>query len=96
MKTYYVYILECSDKSFYVGVTSQLSERVKQHNSEDYPNTYVYKRRPAKLVWYAQFSNPQMAIDKEKQIKKWSRSKKQSLINGDYDSLIEKSKKKFG
>ena len=37
-----------------------------------------------------------MAIDKEKQLKKWSRTKKKLLINGDYDSLIEKSKKKFG
>jgi putative endonuclease len=46
------------------------------------------------LKFYAEFSNIENAIEKEKQIKKWSRAKKEALIDGDYDSLPSLSKKK--
>ena len=59
------------------------------------PESYTYKRRPVELVFYVEFTNIGFAIDKEKQIKKWSRAKKEALINGDYDELPNLAKKKF-
>tara|TARA_Y100000768_G_C23514950_1_gene467703 strand:- start:237 stop:527 length:291 start_codon:yes stop_codon:yes gene_type:complete len=96
MKQYHVYILQCSDDSFYTGITNNIDKRIEEHNSEDYPKSYVHKRRPVQLVWYASFTNPQAAINKEKQIKRWSRAKKQALIEENYLALQQFSKKRFG
>jgi putative endonuclease len=87
MQLSYVYILKCSDDSYYTGVTSNLEQRLFRHKSGFYPDCYTFKRRPLELVFYAEFTDINFAIDKEKQIKKWSRLKKEALINGDYDSL---------
>ena len=95
MKKYFVYILLCSDKSYYTGITSNLEERIFQHNSGYNPKAYTYTRRPVKLVYSIEFSDPYIAIEKEKQIKKWSRKKKQALIEGKFDLLKQLSKKKF-
>ena len=95
MKTYYVYILECSDKSYYTGITSRLHLRVIEHQTGKYPNCYTYKRKPIDLVFYAEFTDPNHAIDLEKQIKKWSRAKKEALINNEFEKLPNLSKKKF-
>ena len=95
MKTYYVYILECADKSLYTGFTSNLNQRINQHNEGIHSNAYTYYRRPVKLAFYAEFSDPYIAIEKEKQLKKWSRAKKLSLINGEFDLLKKLSKKTF-
>jgi putative endonuclease len=95
MKKCYVYILKCKDNTLYTGVTSSLEKRMFEHNSGLHTNSYTYKRRPLELVFYAEFTNISIAIDKEKQIKKWSKSKKEALINGEYDSLINLAKKKF-
>ncbi|MCK0158974.1 GIY-YIG nuclease family protein [Cellulophaga sp. F20128] len=95
MKIYYVYILECSDTSFYTGVTSNLLARVKDHTSGKHRDSYTYSRRPLLLVYYCEFSDVSLAIDMEKQIKKWSKVKKEALINGDYESLPNLAKKKF-
>jgi putative endonuclease len=80
MKTYFVYILECSDRSYYTGLTSN-TERIQEHNIGKYCNSYTYARRPVKLVYYEEFYDVWQAIDREKQIKRWSRAKKQALIN---------------
>ncbi|MBQ0737070.1 GIY-YIG nuclease family protein [Aquimarina celericrescens] len=95
MKISYVYILKCSDASYYTGVTSNLNKRLFQHESGFYKNCYTYRKRSLKLVFYAEFTNISIAIDTEKQIKKWSRAKKEALINGDYDRLQNLAKKKF-
>ena len=95
MKTYFVYILECNDKTYYTGVTSNLTQRVFEHTSGKYRDSYTYSRRPLELVFYCEFSYVGIAIDKEKQIKKWSRSKKEALINGNYDKLPNLAKKDF-
>ncbi len=95
MKEYFVYILQCSDDSYYTGVTNNVDKRVMQHNSGEDSNAYVHRRRPARLVWYAGFSNPETAIEKEKQIKGWSRAKKEALIAGKYELLPALSRKKF-
>ena len=92
MKFYYTYVLECADKSFYVGITSDLEKRMYQHNSGKDKEAYTFSRRPVKLKWYQEFSNPEQAIKFEKQIKGWSRRKKQALIKDDWDKIVEYSK----
>ena len=95
MQQSYVYILQCSDSSYYTGVTSNLEKRIFQHDTAFYPDCYTASRRPLQLVFYAEFTDINLAIEKEKQIKKWSRLKKEALINGDYDALPNLAKKNF-
>ena len=95
MKTYYVYILECSDETYYTGITSNLTRRIIQHKSGFKKDSYTYLRRPVKLMFYCEFTDINLAIEKEKQIKKWSKAKKQALINNEYEKLPNLAKKKF-
>jgi len=95
MKKSYVYILKCADNTYYTGVTSNLESRMLKHNSGFHPNSYTASRKPLKLVFYCEFTDISMAFETEKQLKKWSRAKKEALINGEYDSLINLAKKKF-
>ncbi|WP_299259847.1 GIY-YIG nuclease family protein [uncultured Aquimarina sp.] len=95
MNLSYVYILKCSDGSYYTGVSSDLEKRMFQHHSGYYQDCYTYKRRPLELVFTWEFTHVSIAIDAEKQIKKWSRAKKEALIRGEYDLLPELAKKKF-
>jgi putative endonuclease len=86
MKQSYVYILKCSDNSYYTGVTSNLTDRMFKHNIGFYSDCYTFSRRSLALVFYCEFTDINLAIEKEKQIKKWSRARKEALINGDFDS----------
>ena len=95
MKQSYVYILKCSDKSYYTGVTSNLAQRIYQHQVGFYPDCYTSNKRPLELVFYCEFTDINLAIITEKQIKKWSRAKKEALINDDFDALVNLAKKKF-
>jgi len=95
MKIHVVYILKCSDNTYYTGITSNLSKRLIEHKSGKHKDSYTYNRRPFILEFYAEFTNVDLAIDTEKQIKKWSRAKKQALINGEFEKLPNLSKKKF-
>jgi len=92
---YYVYILKCSDNSYYTGVTNNLHRRVQEHQEGTNRSSYTYKRRPVQLVFYTEFSNVQKAIEIEKIIKSWSRAKKEALINEEYEKLPGLSKKDF-
>ena len=95
MKLSYVYILKCADGSYYIGVTSNLEQRLFRHNTAYYPESYTASRRPLELVFYCEFTDINLAIEKEKQIKKWSRAKKEALINGDFEALANLVKKRF-
>ncbi|MEH6706075.1 MAG: GIY-YIG nuclease family protein [Galbibacter orientalis] len=92
MKIYYVYILECSDDSYYIGITSNLTKRLDQHNEGFFATAYTYDKRPVELKWFAEFTDANMAIEKEKQLKGWSRRKKRALIEEDWDKLVDFSK----
>ncbi|WP_316929382.1 GIY-YIG nuclease family protein [Flavobacterium limnosediminis] len=70
MKQSYVYILKWSDSSYYTGVTSKLNQRLFQHESGFYPDCYTFTRRPIALVFYCEFTDINLAIEKEEQIKK--------------------------
>lgn len=87
MKRYYVYILECSDKLFYTGITNNISRRIEEHNSGLNKNSFTYKRRPAILKFYQEFNDVVQAIYFEKKIKNWSANKKRALIEGEYNLL---------
>jgi len=92
---YYVYILECSDKTYYTGITNNLSRRMDEHHSAKFFNSYTSRRLPVSLVYYATFSDVEIAIQTEKQIKKWSKAKKEALIQNTIDELPNLAKKKF-
>jgi len=83
----YVYILRCSDESYYVGSTrASLEDRVAQHNAGNFDG-YTSSRRPVALVFQQDFDRITDAIAAERQIKGWSRAKKEALIAGDYELL---------
>ena len=92
MKYYFVYILLCSDNTYYTGMTNDLERRITQHKSGYKKDSYTYSRRPIGLKWYLQCTNPTEAITIEKQIKGWSRRKKEALINENWKDLVEFSK----
>ena len=95
MKLSFVYILKCADDSYYTGITSNLEKRITEHNIGKHRDSYTYNRRPLKLVYYAEFTDINLAIQSEKQIKKWSRAKKEALINGEFEKLPNLAKKSF-
>jgi putative endonuclease len=95
MKRLSVYILKCSDDSYYTGVTNNLTRRLSEHQHGRNPTSYTYSRRPVELMFYAEFTDFLCAIAKEKQIKRWSNAKKKALIEGRFDDLVNLAKKKF-
>ncbi len=92
MKIYYVYIVKCSDNSYYTGFTNDLERRINEHNVGLNPASYTYTRKPVELVFYYEFNDVNQAIQFEKQIKGWSRKKKEAIINDNWDLLPELSK----
>ena len=92
MKQYYVYIVKCSDNSYYTGITNSIERRMYEHNSGLNNVSYTFKRKPVELVWFETFLNSNEAILIEKKIKGWSRRKKEALITENWDKLIEYSK----
>lgn len=91
MKLLYVYILECSDKSYYVGVTNDVERRVYEHNQGLDHNAYTFLRKPVKCVFVSEGMTPDDAIDFEKQVKGWRREKKEALIRNQWEKLPELS-----
>ena len=87
MKTYYVYILQCSDKLTYTGVTNNISRRFEEHQKGLNKNCFTYKRRPLKLIFHQEFNDIDQAIFFEKKIKNWSAKKKYALAKGEFDLL---------
>lgn len=84
---YYVYILKCSDNSYYTGITNNIDRRIKEHQLGKLSNCYTYKRRPITVKFYQEFNDVLQAIYFEKKIKGWTRAKKVALINGDFEML---------
>ena len=89
MKIYFVYILKCSDNTFYTGVTNNLERRLAEHSEGIDPFCYTAKRRPLELVFVQEFQEIKVAIAFEKQVKGWSRKKKLAMINEEWDKLKE-------
>ncbi|BFM42224.1 hypothetical protein CFS9_08650 [Flavobacterium sp. CFS9] len=87
MKLYYVYILKCSDNSYYTGVANNIERRLNEHQSALNKSCYTFNRRPLELVFYTDFNDVLQAISFEKQVKGWSRKKKEAIINDKWDDL---------
>ncbi|MCX6334062.1 MAG: GIY-YIG nuclease family protein [Bacteroidia bacterium] len=92
MRRLYVYILECADDTFYVGVTNNVGRRFIEHMTGIKENSYTFNRRPLKLVFCKEFDQPMKAIKYEKQVKGWTKAKKTALINYDFKLLHELAK----
>jgi putative endonuclease len=79
---YYIYILQCCDKSLYTGYTTDLKQRVKDHN-EGRGSKYVRSRLPARLIYSEKFQTKSEAMKRENQIKDWKRDKKIRVLKLD-------------
>ena len=88
------YMLRCSDGSYYVGHTDDLDAQTGAHQSGLLPG-YTQRRRPVTLVWSQEFPDRDQAFAAERQIKGWSRAKKEALIRGDWDAIQLLSRKLF-
>ena len=90
----WVYILLCSDGSYYVGSHRgpDVLVRVTEHQGGYDPKSYTHRRRPVRLVWCAAFQWITDAIAFERRIKGWRREKKEALIRGAFDALPELSR----
>jgi predicted GIY-YIG superfamily endonuclease len=86
---YYVYILKCADDSYYTGSTDNLSKRLWQHQEGENSSAYTFSRRPVELVWSEEVRTYHEALTHEKQIKGWSRAKKEAVIRGDFEGNHE-------
>jgi len=93
---FYVYILVCTDGSYYVGHTRELQKRLEAHH-RGVGSVHTAKHRPVQLL-YKEFQPTRAAATRrERQLKGWSRNKKEALIRGDLDLLrkLSKSRRKY-
>ncbi len=88
----WMYILQCSDGSYYTGSTNDLTRRLEQHKKGEGAN-HTKSRLPVKLIYFEEYHRIDEAFYREKQVQGWSRKKKEALIRGNYKKLIELSKK---
>jgi putative endonuclease len=91
----WLYILRCADGSYYVGTTrkEELDERVAEHNAGSFRG-YTATRRPVVPVLAEWFESVVDAITAERQLKGWSRAKKEALIRGDFGRLQDLSRRR--
>jgi predicted GIY-YIG superfamily endonuclease len=86
LMSFWVYMLCCADESYYVGHTDNLEVRLAKHQNGEYPG-YTVRRRPVKLVFTEEFASRDDAFERERQLKGWSRKKKEALIRGDWAEI---------
>jgi putative endonuclease len=77
---YYLYILECADKSLYTGIATDLERRLEEHNNSALGAKYTRGRRPVKIVYSKKFRNRSLASKAEAKMKMLSREEKLQLI----------------
>ncbi|EKE10841.1 MAG: Endo/excinuclease amino terminal protein [uncultured bacterium] len=77
---YYVYIVQCRDKTFYTGITTDIERRLEEHNSSKLGARYTSFRRPVNLAYAEKFDNRSEASKEEMRIKKLNKSEKIKLI----------------
>ena len=91
---FWVYILECKDKSYYTGHTDNLENRLYQHQNKMFPECYTSSRLPVQLKYCPDFPTCYEALAAKKQIQGWSRRKKEASINNDWLALANFAKRK--
>ena len=92
---FWTYMLHCADRSFYVGHTDNLEQRMAQHETGAFPG-YTAKRLPVTLVWSEQFPSRIEALEAERQVKGWSRTKKLALIRSDWTLISQLAQNRRG
>jgi len=91
---FYVYLLHCSDESYYVGHTDNIESRLAQHQTGALPG-YTATRLPVRLLKSESFFTREEALTAEMQLKGWSRAKKEAWVKNDFVLLQHLAKKKF-
>ena len=94
MRSYFVYLMASESGTLYIGVTNDLERRVFEHKSGLFKG-FSKKYKISKLLYYEEFDNIYSAIEREKQIKKWSRSKKIKLFKSSNPGWVDLSKDWF-
>lgn len=94
MKPFWIYMLRCADGSYYTGHTDNLDRRIAQHESGAIIRCYTFNRRPVSLVFSQEFESREEALSFERQIKGWSRRKKEALVRGDWDDIARLARSK--
>ena len=83
---HFVYILRCADGSLYIGETARIADRIAQHNDGS-ASAFTAQRRPIALAFNEQHQDRKRALERERQLKRWTRAKKEALIAGDLAKL---------
>jgi putative endonuclease len=87
--TYFIYVLQCADETYYTGLTSDLKRRLREHASGKDHRAFTFSRRPVKLVWFEKIGDKETARLREKQVKNLRHEKKGALAQNGKDSLEE-------
>ena len=93
--SFWVYIIKCSDGSYYTGHTDDLDRRIAQHLEGEISSCYTFDRRPLELVFAKEFPNREAALGTEQQIKGWGRKKKEAMIRGDWVEVSRLARSSF-
>ena len=91
--SFWVYLLQCADQSYYVGHTDELEKRIQQHKRGE-SGGYPSPRRPVRVVFTQEFASREEALAAERQIKGWSRKKKAALARGDWNEMSRLSRRR--
>jgi predicted GIY-YIG superfamily endonuclease len=86
MNNFFVYMLKCSDGSYYIGHTDNIEKRLWEHAHKKFDG-YTSARLPVTFVWGQRFVSRESAFVVERKLKKWSRAKKEALIQGDWATI---------
>ena len=96
LMSFWVYVLRCADGSYYTGHTDDLDCRMAQHEQGAIASCYTCKRRPVVLAFSQTFETREEALSSERQIKGWSRRKKEAMMRGDWLEVSRLSKASTG
>ncbi len=86
--------MKCNDDSYYIGHTDNIEKRISEHESNAY-NCYTSSRLPIKVMYVQSFGSRGEALDSERQLKKWSRKKKEALIEENWSKVSLLARKDF-
>jgi len=94
MEHFFVYMLKCSDDSYYIGTTTNIEKRIAEHRAK-LGGAYTSIRLPVEVVFFQPCASKDEATAAERQLKGWSRKKKEAFIKKDWEKLSTLSKKNF-
>ena len=92
MREFYLYILKCSDGSYYTGHTDDLEARLALHQRGEISG-YTFGRRPVELAFAQGFPSREEVLQAERQVKGWARRKKEALMRQDWEALRRLARK---